>query len=135
MRMPWKTSSAGGAPTTRVRMLEVAIPCRYYPRTRAFYEEGLGLPVEESGNNHVFFDAGGGARIAIVNAAEGDSLVKPTGHGMYLDLAADDLVAVKRRLIDLGVRLLDERSNEFGKAITVHDPESNIVNIFQEGTF
>lgn len=135
MRMPWKTGSVESAPTIRMRMLEVAIPCRYYARTRAFYEEGLGLPVSESGKNHAFFDAGGGARIAVVNAEEGDSLVKPTGHGMYLDLAADDLAAVKRRLIDLGVRMLDERSNEFGKAITVHDPESNIVNIFQEGTF
>jgi catechol 2,3-dioxygenase-like lactoylglutathione lyase family enzyme len=135
MRMPWKSGSEDKPQHGRIRLLEVAIPCRYYARTRAFYEEGLGLPIAEAGRNHVFFEAGDKARIAIVNAEEGDSLVRPTGHGMYLDLSADDLPAVRRRLIDLGVRLLDERSNEYGKAITVHDPESNIVNIFQEGTF
>ena len=116
-----------------LRLLEVAVPCLRYHRTRYFYEQALGLKIDSQGRHHVFFEAGG-ARIALVDASEGDASVQPSGHGMYLDLAARDLGQLRRQLERERVAILEERSDRYGKAITVRDPEGNLINIFQEGT-
>ena len=118
----------------QIRMLEAAIPTTRYPLTRAFYAELLGLPIASEGRTHTFFEVQG-ARIAVVDVTGGDAAVRPSGHGIYLDLAVDDLFSMRRRLLRAGHKLLDERRDEHGVAITLKDPEGNLLNIFQEGSF
>lgn len=118
----------------RFRMLEAAIPTVNYLRLRGFYADVLGLPIASEGRSHVFFEVAGG-RLAVVDASRGDAFVRPTGHGIYLDLAVDDLPEVRRRLRAAGVALLDDRRDEHGIALTFTDPEGNLINLFQEGSF
>ncbi|HJN72723.1 MAG TPA: VOC family protein [Myxococcota bacterium] len=118
----------------RVRLLDVVVPCLEYRLTRHFYQAVLGLEVASEGTNHVFFYTGGTSKVALVDAAEGDRLVRPSGHGIYLDLVAQDLTYIRRQLSRHQVSIVDERSDEHGKAVTVRDPEGNLLNIFQEGT-
>lgn len=118
----------------RVTLLDVVVPCMAYTRTRHFYATIIGLQVASEGRSHVFFDTGNAGKIALVDAAEGDSMVRPNGHGIYLDLVAFDLTFLRRQLARHGVKVVDERSDEHGKAVTVRDPEGNLLNIFQEGT-
>ncbi|MED5369728.1 MAG: VOC family protein [Myxococcota bacterium] len=116
-----------------LRLMEVVVPCVRYRSTRFFYEHVLGLEPASEGRNHVFF-ACGGAQLALVNASGGDPMVKPSGHGIYLDLEARDLQSLKRRCQREGIQLLDERRDEHGRAITLRDPEGNLLNVFQAGT-
>jgi len=118
----------------RVRLLDVVVPCLNYTSTRDFYTTVLGLEVASEGKSHIFFDTGSAGQIALVDASEGDSLVRPNGHGIYLDLIAHDLIYLRRQLARHRVSLVDERSDEHGKAVTVRDPEGNLINIFQDGT-
>ena len=118
----------------RIRLLDVVVPCLNYTRNRHFYAKVLGLEVASEGRSHIFFDTGGSGKVALVDAAEGDTLVRPNGHGIYLDLVAYDLTYVRRQLARHQVTILDERSDEHGKAVTVRDPEGNLLSIFQEGT-
>lgn len=104
-----------------------------YLETRRFYARVLGLTVASEGRSHAFFDLGN-TKLALVDVKGGDRDVQPSGHGIYLDLVVFDLVYIKRQLSRHAVRLLDERSDQHGKAVTVRDPEGNLVNIFQEGT-
>ena len=119
----------------RVRLLEVVIPCLRYQRTRTFYGDLLGMTCSEEGRNHVFYDLGPGARLALVNAERGDTIVRPTGHAMYVDLSVEDLKAFIARCDARGVGLLDERDDKFGWAVTLRDPEGNLVNVFQEHSY
>ncbi len=116
-----------------IRLLEVVVPCLRYHRARVFYEKVLGLEAVSSGRSHVFF-ACGGAKLALVDASGGDPMVRPSGHGVYLDMEVDDLNALKRRCMKERIELLDERRDEHGKAITLRDTEGNLLNIFQAGT-
>ena len=116
-----------------LRLLEVVVPCMRYRKTRFFYQDVLGLEPVSEGRNHVFFGCGG-AKLALVNASGGDPLVRPSGHGLYLDLEVDDLRTLKRRCQRDGAELLDERRDQHGEAITLRDPEGNLLNVFQAGT-
>jgi catechol-2,3-dioxygenase len=115
-------------------MLEAAIPTTRYSQVRHFYGELLGLPVISEGRSHVFFQVGG-CQLAVVDCTGGDATVRPSGHGIYLDMAVSDLFALRRKLIRSGVRLVDDRRDEHGVAITLRDPEGNLLNLFQEGSF
>lgn len=117
----------------QLAVLEVVVPCIRYRDTVNFYLRTLALPVISEGSNHMFLDCGG-TKLALVNAVDGDRLVRPSGHGIYLDLVAFDLTYLKRQLKRAGVPLVDERSDAHGKAVTVRDPEGNLLNIFQDGT-
>ncbi len=117
-----------------IRMLEAAIPTTRYRLVRDFYGSLLGLPISSEGRSHVFFDLQG-AKLAVVDVSGGDATVRPTGHGIYLDLAVDDLFSMRRRLLQAGHQLLDDRRDEHGVAITLRDPEGNLLNVFQEGSF
>lgn len=118
-----------------VKLMEVAIPCRRYAETKFFYNRILGMPIGKEGRHHAFIDTGGSLRIAVVDAAQTSSISLPTGRGPYLNLSTDDLPAIKRRLESAKVRIEDERSDEYGRNITVKDPEGNTVHIYQEGSF
>ncbi len=109
------------------------MPCMRYMETRRFYAKVLGLTVASEGRSHVFFDLGG-SKLALVDVRHGDRDVQPNGHGIYVDFVVYDLVYIKRQLGREQIRLVDERSDAHGKAITVKDPEGNLVNLFQEGT-
>ncbi len=118
----------------QVRMLEAAIPTTRYAAVRRFYAELIGLPIASEGRSHVFFQVGG-CQIAVVDATGGDATVRPSGHGIYLDLAVSDLFSLRRRVLREGIRLLDDRRDEHGVAISLQDPEGNLLNLFQEGSF
>ncbi len=117
------------------KLMEVAIPCRRYLQTKMFYSRVLSLPIGKEGRHHAFLDTGGSFRIALVDASAGSSMVRPTGRGPYLNLSVDDLPALKRKLIRAGVDIDEERSDQYGRNITIRDPEGNVVNVYQEGTF
>lgn len=117
------------------KLMEVAISCRKYLQTKMFYTRVLNLPIGREGRHHVFLDTGGSYRIALVDASQGSSLVRPTGRGPYLNLSVEDLPALKRKLILAGIAIEDERSDQYGRNITIRDPEGNVVNVYQEGTF
>lgn len=118
-----------------IKLMEVTIPCRRYAETKFFYNRVLGMPVGKEGRHHAFLDTGGSLRIALVDATQSAGLNVPTGRGPFFNLSCDDLVSLKRRLEAAKVRIEDERSDEFGRNITVKDPEGNTVNVYQEGTF
>lgn len=105
------------------RTLEAAITTLRYAVVRKFYAELLGLPVASEGRRHVFFQVGG------------DKTVPPSGHGIYLDLAVTDLFSVRRKLLRSGIKLIDDHRDEHGVAISLQDPEGNLLNLFQEGSF
>ena len=117
-----------------IRMLEATIPTTKYQILRRFYRDHVGLKVASEGQHHVFFDILG-AQLALVDVSEGDSLIRPSGHGIYLNLATVDLNTLKRRLIRHGVVILSHQNNAHGNSIIIRDPEGNILNIFQEGSF
>jgi len=116
------------------RMLEAAIPTLRYAVVRQFYAELLGLPIASEGRSHVFFQVGG-CKIAVLDCTGGDKTVRPSGHGIYLDLAVSDLFSVRRNLLRRGIKLIDDRRDEHGVAISFQDPEGNLLNLFQEGSF
>ena len=116
------------------RMLEAAIPTTHYTRVRQFYADLIGLPVASEGRSHTFFQVGG-CQIAVLDCSGGDATVRPSGHGIYLDLAVADLFSLRRRLLRAGVKLIDDRRDEHGVAISLQDPEGNLLNLFQEGSF
>ncbi len=118
---------------SRLRLLEVVVPCLRYHRAKVFYQQILGLEPVSEGRSHIFFGCGG-AKLALVDASGGDPMVRPSGHGIYLDLGKLYLNGLKRRCMRERVELLDERRDEHGKAITVRDTEGNLLNIFQAGT-
>ncbi len=115
-------------------MLEAAIPTHRYATVKRFYAELIGLPVASEGRSHVFFQVAG-CKIAVLDCTGGDANVRPSGHGIYLDLAVSDLFSLRRRLLRAGIRLVDDRRDEHGVAISVQDPEGNLLNLFQEGSF
>lgn len=117
------------------RLMEVTIPCRRYAETKFFYSRILSMPIAKEGQHHAFLDTGGSLRIALVDANQSNNLTRPTGRGAYFNLSCDDLVSIKRKLVAANIAVEDERSDEFGRNITVKDPEGNIVNLYQEGTF
>lgn len=118
-----------------VKLMEITIPARQYAQTRYFYSRVLCLPVGKEGQHHAFFDTGGSFRIAVVDAAQSSSLTLPTGRGAFLNLCCDDLDSLRKRLDHAKVRILAENSDEFGRNITIRDPEGNTLNIYQDGSF
>jgi catechol-2,3-dioxygenase len=114
-------------------MLEAAIPTTRYPRVKHFYAELIGLPVASEGRSHIFFQVGD-CQLAVVDCTGGDATVRPSGHGIYLDMAVGDLFSLRRRLIRAGIKLIDDRRDAHGVAIPLQDPEGNLLNLFQEGS-
>lgn len=117
------------------RLMEVTIPCRRYQVTRRFYTDTLGLRIGREGRHHCFLDTGGSHRLALVDAAQVAMGSQPTGRGAFVNLATDDLAQVRRRLVLAGVRIDQEAADQYGRNLTVHDPEGTVVNVFQDGTF
>jgi len=119
----------------QIKLMEVTIPCRRYPQTRFFYSRVLCMPVGKEGEHHAFLDTGGSWRLALVDANQASPLTLPTGRGPYLNLACDDLNALKVRLEQAKVRVEAEQSDQYGRNITIRDPEGNTVNVYQDGSF
>ena len=117
------------------KLMEVSIPCRRYAHTRYFYTVVLGLPVGKEGKHHCFLDTGGSWRLALVDALQLAAHTQPSGHGAYFNLSTDNLTHLRRRLQENSVRIEAETADEYGRNLTVHDPEGNVVNIFLEGTY
>lgn len=117
------------------KLMEISLHCRRYPTTRHFYTTVLGLPIGKEGRHHCFLDTGGSMRLAIVDASQLGPQALPKGLGTILNLSSDAFPSLRRRLQDNGVRIEQEANDEYGRNITVHDPEGNVVNLFQEGTF
>lgn len=119
----------------QLKLMEVTIPAKQYAQTKFFYSRVLCLPIGKEGQHHAFFDTGGSFRLAVVDAGQTSSLALPTGRGAFLNLSCDDLEALKKRLEHGKIKILAEQSDQFGRNITVRDPEGNTVNVFQDGTF
>lgn len=117
------------------KLMEVAIPCKKYLETRFFYSRILNMPIGKEGRHHAFLDTGGSMRLALVDATQTSGMGSAGGRGPYLNLSSDDLVSLKRKLEHANIPIENEQSDEYGRNITIRDPEGNMVNIYQDGTF
>jgi catechol 2,3-dioxygenase-like lactoylglutathione lyase family enzyme len=110
-----------------MKLLKVAIPLRKFEISVAFYRDVVGLPVSREGLGCCCFSAGN-ANIAVHVAREGSDFA-PTGHGIYLDLAAWRFEQLKQRLAGAGVPIRKEWKDDSGHFIEVADPDGNLVEL------
>ncbi|HEX2971104.1 MAG TPA: VOC family protein [Tepidisphaeraceae bacterium] len=110
-----------------MRLLNIAIPSRNFEAAVGFYRDILGLCLCHEALGCCYLDAGG-TNIAIHVAGEGSDFA-PTGHGLYLDLAVPDFEQTRQRLLEAGILIRHEWTDDTGHVIEVNDPDGNLVEI------
>ena len=118
-----------------------SFPCRDGEETRRFYEDLLGLPLvncmqadrvpssgEEKPYAHFFFEMGDGSYIAFFDLGENVMpLPSPNTPDWVMHFAievdsVDEVLAMKKRLNDAGVKTTDLVDHEFINSIYFFDP-------------
>ncbi|GGL79426.1 VOC family protein [Wenxinia marina] len=118
-----------------------SFPCRDGEETRAFYEDILGLPLvacmmadkvpstgEEKPYSHFFFEMGDGSYIAFFDLGENE-MPKPSPNtpdwvmhfAVEVD-SVDEVLAMRQRLNDAGVKTTDLVDHHFINSIYFFDP-------------
>jgi lactoylglutathione lyase len=111
------------------RLQNVVVPTRRFELSVAFYRDAIGLEVAVEGDGFCFLRAGN-VNIAVHPAGDGGDFA-PTGHGLYLDLAVDDLSSTRRRLESSGVAIRREWQDDNGTFLLVADPDGNLLEIYE----
>jgi catechol 2,3-dioxygenase-like lactoylglutathione lyase family enzyme len=87
-----------------VRVFRIAIPASRIDDSRAFYEQLLGMEVDDTVPSRLYFHCGGVIVALIDWTVEGRSGLQPTPDNVYL--ATDELDAVFERAVAAGARIV-----------------------------
>jgi len=87
-----------------VRVFRIAIPASQIDRSRAFYEQLLGIGVDDTVPSRLYFHCGDVIVALIDWTVEGRADFRPTPDNIYL--ATDELDAVQDRAVAAGARIL-----------------------------
>jgi lactoylglutathione lyase len=111
------------------RLQNVVVPSRRFELSVAFYRDAIGFEVAVEGDGFCFLRAGN-VNIA-VHPVDDTGDFAPTGHGLYLDFAVDDLASTRQRLESSGVAIRREWQDGNGAFLLVADPDGNLLEIFE----
>lgn len=111
----------------------VAIFVTDLERARAFYEDGLGLPLAAKGS--FGFQFGEQPPFLGVHPAAHDGAKAMVGRETGLTIRVDDLVGLRADLGLRGVSLLTEPVQQgFGLMAMVADPDGNVLALWEDNT-
>ena len=105
-----------------------AYSVRDVPKARAFYRDVLGLKEGESFGDHwIEFDVGN----TTFGIGNGESLGYEPGKSSGISFEVDDIVDMRRRLLDSGVEAGEVNEFPACQAVFASDPEGNKFAIHQ----
>jgi predicted enzyme related to lactoylglutathione lyase len=98
---------------------------------RAWYQQHLGVDVQEWGGAAFSWGEGGGMTVWSINAMDNDYFA-PSAAPFMINYRVEDLAAVLQALRDEGCNVVDKTDeSDFGKFGWVIDPEGNKVELWQ----
>jgi catechol 2,3-dioxygenase-like lactoylglutathione lyase family enzyme len=111
----------------------VAIFVTDLERARAFYEDGLGLPLAAKGS--FGFQFGEQPPFLGVHPAAHDGAKAMVGRETGLTIRVEDLVGLRADLGMRGISLLTEPVQQgFGRMAMVADPDGNVLALWEDNT-
>lgn len=111
-------------PLSNARCDEVFLWVRDFGRTRAFYNEILGLPIAYENPHFAELKAG---RVSIALHAEREA--HTAGDNWFMEFLVPDLDAVVAELTRRGVSVGPVRDEDFGRVTSFRDPEGNEIGL------
>lgn len=116
---------------TRSAINDVVLHVSDVARSRAYYEEKLGLRVVSTDDDATAFD-GGGLRIWLVDAAEaGVRLTGKPNDCTDLVFLADDCLALREALRRRGVQPVHQRTYSVGIVVDFYDPDGHRLMLYE----
>jgi glyoxylase I family protein len=105
-------------------------------KSRAFYEDVLGLPIDASrpdlGFPGVWYEVGTGQQIHLMHLPNPESgLIRPDhgGRDRHVALAVDDITELRRRLEQAGISYTLSKSGR--QALFCRDPDGNALEFIE----
>ena len=105
--------------------------CRDWHATVSFYRDALRLPVTHETDWFVEFRLTGDAHLSVADSSRA-TIDHVDGQGITLSWRVPDVSAVRRRLIERGLRPTDERTVWGATACYLFDPEGHRIELWTD---
>lgn len=115
----------------RSQIADVIMHVSDIARSRAYYEDRLGLRVVHAGDDAVAF-GGGGVRIWLARASDaGVRLIGEPNDCTDLVFLADDCLALREALRERGVEPVHQRTYSVGVVVDFYDPDGHRLMLYE----